>query len=88
MSVAGVRSMAPDAIVFAMANPTPEVSPEEIADLVAVVGTGRSDYPNQINNVLAFPGVFRGALDVRASAITEGMKVAASRALATVDPAG
>ena len=86
VSVAGVRSMAPDAIVFAMANPTPEVSPEEIADLVAVVGTGRSDYPNQINNVLAFPGVFRGALDVRASAITEGMKVAASRALATVIP--
>jgi len=86
VSVAGIRSMAPDAIVFAMANPTPEVPPEEIANLVAVIGTGRSDYPNQINNVLAFPGVFRGALDVRASAITEGMKVAASRALATVIP--
>jgi len=72
--------------VFAMANPTPEVAPEEIDDLVAVVATGRSDYPNQINNVLAFPGVFRGALDVRASDITEGMKVAASRALAAVIP--
>ena len=81
-----VRTMALDAIVFAMANPTPEVMPEEIATDVAVVGTGRSDYPNQINNVLAFPGVFRGALDVRASAITEGMKVAAAQALATVIP--
>jgi malate dehydrogenase (oxaloacetate-decarboxylating) len=81
---AGVRTMAKDAIVFAMANPTPEVAPEEIEGVAAVVGTGRSDYPNQINNVLAFPGVFRGALDVRASAITEGMKVAASQALATV----
>jgi malate dehydrogenase (oxaloacetate-decarboxylating) len=86
VSAAGVRTMARDAIVFAMANPTPEVAPEEIEGLVAVVGTGRSDYPNQINNVLAFPGVFRGALDVRASAITEGMKVAASHALATVIP--
>jgi len=84
VSAAGIRSMASDAIVFAMANPTPEVMPEEIEGAVAVVGTGRSDYPNQINNVLAFPGVFRGALDVRASAITEGMKVAASHALATV----
>ena len=84
VSAAGVRTMAKDAVVFAMANPTPEVVPEEIAEHVAVVGTGRSDYPNQINNVLAFPGVFRGALDVRASAITEGMKVAASHALATV----
>ena len=84
ISAAGVRTMAKDAIVFAMANPTPEVEPELIAEHVAVIGTGRSDYPNQINNVLAFPGVFRGALDVRASAITEGMKVAASHALATV----
>ena len=84
ITAAAVRTMASDAIVFAMANPTPEVTPEEIAEHVAVVGTGRSDYPNQINNVLAFPGVFRGALEVRASAITEGMKVAASRALATV----
>ena len=84
ITAAGVRTMAPGAIVFAMANPNPEVAPEEIAEHVTVVGTGRSDYPNQINNVLAFPGVFRGALDVRARAITEGMKVAASHALATV----
>ncbi len=77
--------MADDAIVFAMANPTPEVMPEELPPgKVAVVATGRSDYPNQINNVLAFPGVFRGALDVRASAITEEMKVAAGRAIAGV----
>jgi len=73
-------------IVFAMANPTPEIAPEEIEGLVAVMGTGRSDYPNQINNVLAFPGVFRGALHVRATAITEGMKIAAARALADVVP--
>jgi malate dehydrogenase (oxaloacetate-decarboxylating) len=86
ISVAGVARMAKDAIVFAMANPTPEVQPEAIAELAAVVATGRSDYPNQINNVLAFPGVFRGALDVRASDITQGMKVAASHALATVIP--
>ncbi len=86
VSAAAVETMGENAIVFAMANPTPEVSPEEIAEHVAVVGTGRSDYPNQINNVLAFPGVFRGALDVRARAITEGMKVAASHALATVIP--
>ena len=86
VSAAAVGTMAGNAIVFAMANPTPEVSPEELAEHVAVVGTGRSDYPNQINNVLAFPGVFRGALDVRARAITEGMKVAASHALATVIP--
>jgi malate dehydrogenase (oxaloacetate-decarboxylating) len=86
VSVEGVRSMAVDAIVFAMANPTPEIAPEEIEDLVAVVGTGRSDYPNQINNVLVFPGLFRGALDVRATAITPGMKIAAARALADVVP--
>ncbi len=79
-----IRSMAPGAIVFAMANPTPEVAPEEIEDVAAVVGTGRSDYPNQINNVLVFPGIFRGALDVRASAITEEMELAAARALAAV----
>jgi len=82
VTVEGVRSMAPDAIVFAMANPTPEVFPEEVAGLAAVVATGRSDYPNQINNVLAFPGIFRGALDVRASAITERMEVAAGHAIA------
>jgi malate dehydrogenase (oxaloacetate-decarboxylating) len=84
VSVDGIRSMAADAIVFAMANPTPEVAPEEIEHLVAVVGTGRSDYPNQINNVLVFPGVFRGALDARATAITRDMELAAAHALAMV----
>ena len=80
-----VRSMARDPIVFAMANPVPEIMPEDaIAAGAAVVGTGRSDYPNQINNVLAFPGVFRGALDVRASDINEEMKLAASEALASL----
>jgi malate dehydrogenase (oxaloacetate-decarboxylating) len=86
VSAEGIRSMAEGAIVFAMANPTPEVEPDAIHDAVAVVATGRSDYPNQINNVLAFPGVFRGALDVRASAITSEMKVAAARAIASVIP--
>jgi malate dehydrogenase (oxaloacetate-decarboxylating) len=76
--------MAKDAIVFAMANPTPEVAPEEIRDVATVIATGRSDYPNQINNVLAFPGIFRGALDVRATDVTQSMCVAASHALATV----
>jgi len=76
--------MARDAMVFAMANPTPEVSPEEAAPYVRIMATGRSDYPNQINNVLAFPGVFRGALDVRASAITDDMRVAAARAIAGI----
>jgi malate dehydrogenase (oxaloacetate-decarboxylating) len=84
VSVEAIHSMADGAIVFAMANPTPEVPPEEIGELAAVVATGRSDYPNQINNVLAFPGVFRGALDVRASAITEEMKLAAAEAIASV----
>jgi malate dehydrogenase (oxaloacetate-decarboxylating) len=87
ISPAGVARMNGDAIVFAMANPTPEVPPEQLsAEKVRVIATGRSDYPNQINNVLAFPGVFRGALDVRASTITEEMKVAAGRALAAVIP--
>jgi malate dehydrogenase (oxaloacetate-decarboxylating) len=85
ISRAGVERMADNAIVFAMANPTPEIAPEDLPPgKVAVVATGRSDYPNQINNVLAFPGVFRGALDVRASTITEGMKVAAGHAIASV----
>jgi malate dehydrogenase (oxaloacetate-decarboxylating) len=84
ISVDGIERMADDAIVFAMANPTPEVPPEALEGKVAVVATGRSDYPNQINNVLAFPGVFRGALDVRASEITEHMKVAAGEAIAAV----
>jgi malate dehydrogenase (oxaloacetate-decarboxylating) len=76
--------MKSDAIVFAMANPTPEVTPEEIEGLATVIATGRSDYPNQINNVLAFPGIFRGALDARAPDITEEMKIAAARAIAGV----
>jgi malate dehydrogenase (oxaloacetate-decarboxylating) len=82
VSPEAIARMADGAIVFAMANPTPEVLPEEIHDRAAVIATGRSDYPNQINNVLAFPGIFRGALDVRASAITEEMKVAAGHAIA------
>ena len=86
VSVEGIRNMAEGAIVFAMANPVPEVLPEEIEGLAAVIATGRSDYPNQINNVLAFPGIFRGALDVRATQITEEMKVAAGRAIAAVIP--
>jgi malate dehydrogenase (oxaloacetate-decarboxylating) len=80
----GIAAMADGAIVFAMANPTPEVAPEEIEGLAAIVATGRSDYPNQINNVLAFPGIFRGALDVRASQINEEMKLAAAQAIAAV----
>jgi malate dehydrogenase (oxaloacetate-decarboxylating) len=86
VTAAGIAGMADDAIVFAMANPTPEVLPEEIEGLAAVVATGRSDYPNQINNVLAFPGIFRGALDARAIDITEAMKVAAAEAIAGVIP--
>ena len=82
-----VASMAKDAIVFPMANPTPEIMPDVAKEAGArVVGTGRSDFPNQINNVLAFPGIFRGALDCRASAITEEMKVATSYALASLIP--
>jgi malate dehydrogenase (oxaloacetate-decarboxylating) len=77
-----LRRMAPKSIVFALANPTPEIMPEEAARYAFIVATGRSDYPNQINNVLAFPGIFRGALDVRATQITEGMKQAAARAIA------
>lgn len=79
-----VLSMAKDPVIFALANPIPEVMPEDVARLRkdAIVGTGRSDYPNQINNVLGFPFIFRGALDVRASKITENMKVAAAKALA------
>ncbi|WP_089155057.1 NAD(P)-dependent malic enzyme [Micromonospora sp. NBS 11-29] len=79
-----VAGMAPGGIVFALANPTPEVHPEVAARHVAVVATGRSDYPNQINNVLAFPGVFRGALDAGATRVTDGMKVAAADAIAGV----
>jgi malate dehydrogenase (oxaloacetate-decarboxylating) len=82
ISVAGVRRMAHGAIVFAMANPNPEVDPEAIEGLAEVIATGRSDYPNQINNVLAFPGVFRGALDVRARTVNAEMELAAARAIA------
>ncbi len=77
-----VRSMAKDPIVFAMANPIPEIQPELIAHEVAVMATGRSDYPNQINNVLAFPGIFRGALDCRAQTLTTGMYLEAAQAIA------
>ena len=79
-----VATMAADAIIFAMANPTPEVHPDVAHRYARVVATGRSDYPNQINNVLAFPGIFRGAFDVHATAITEGMKLAAANALAAL----
>jgi len=80
-----VKSMNKDPIIFPMANPTPEIMPELAKKAgAAVIGTGRSDYPNQINNVLAFPGIFRGALDARASAITEEMKLAAATAIASL----
>lgn len=85
LSAEMVETMAEDSIVFAMANPTPEIMPEEAKKgNVRVMATGRSDYPNQINNVLVFPGIFRGALDVRATAITEEMKVAAAKAIASI----
>ncbi|MGH9273113.1 MAG: NAD-dependent malic enzyme, partial [Acidimicrobiales bacterium] len=84
ITASDLRKMAADPIVFAMANPDPEIRPEEADGLAAVIATGRSDYPNQINNVLAFPGIFRGALDVAATSITEGMKLAAARAIAEV----
>ena len=78
-----VQTMAKDAIIFACANPVPEIFPDEAkAGGAAVVSTGRSDFPNQVNNVLAFPGIFRGALDVRASDINDAMKVAAAQAIA------
>jgi malate dehydrogenase (oxaloacetate-decarboxylating) len=79
-----VATMAPEAIIFGLANPTPEVHPEVAHRHARVVATGRSDFPNQINNVLAFPGIFRGAFDARATAITEGMKLAAADALAAI----
>ena len=80
-----IKTMAADPIVFAMANPTPEIMPDAAKAAGArVVGTGRSDFPNQINNVMAFPGIFRGALDCRASCINEEMKVATSYALASL----
>ncbi len=79
-----LKNMAKDPIVFAMANPVPEIMPEDAAGLVAVMATGRSDYPNQINNVLCFPGIFRGALNCRASQINEEMKLAAANAIAGI----
>jgi len=84
ISARDLQKMNPEPFVFAMANPEPEVRPEEAAPYVRVMATGRSDYPNQINNVLAFPGVFRGALDVRAERITDKMKLAAARGIAEV----
>jgi len=92
VGLSGARAMPPDALarmnddamVFAMANPTPEVTPEEAQPYARIIATGRSDYPNQINNVLCFPGIFRGALDVRAREITEEMKMAAARGIAGI----
>ena len=84
MPAEALARMAKDAMVFAMANPNPEVTPEEAAPYVRIMATGRSDYPNQINNVLAFPGIFRGALDVRARQITDPMKLAAAEAIAAI----
>jgi malate dehydrogenase (oxaloacetate-decarboxylating) len=82
ITAADLRTMADGPVVFALANPDPEITPEDADGLAAVIATGRSDYPNQINNVLAFPGIFRGALDVAATSITESMKLAAARAIA------
>jgi len=84
LDAADLRKMASDPIIFAMANPNPEITPEAADGLAAVMATGRSDYPNQINNVLAFPGIFRGALDVGATDITEAMKLAAAENIASV----
>jgi malate dehydrogenase (oxaloacetate-decarboxylating) len=84
LPLSALRRMAPDPVVFALANPIPEIMPELAEPYVAVMATGRSDYPNQINNVLAFPGVFRGALRCRASQINEEMKLAAARAIAGI----
>ena len=84
LSGADIAAMAANAIVFALANPDPEVDPEAAMEYAAVVATGRSDYPNQINNVLAFPGVFRGLLDAQSRIVTDGMLIAAAQALADV----
>ena len=85
-----IRSMAPQPIIFAMANPDPEITPEEVARIRddAIIATGRSDYPNQVNNVLGFPYIFRGALDVQATTINMEMKIAAAQALADARPRG
>jgi malate dehydrogenase (oxaloacetate-decarboxylating) len=84
LSTADIKQMARDPIVFAMANPTPEIMPDVAAPFVGVIATGRSDFPNQVNNLLAFPGIFRGALDARAGRITDKMKLAASHAIASI----
>jgi malate dehydrogenase (oxaloacetate-decarboxylating) len=81
-----LEAMATDRIVFAMANPEPEIAPELAMPLCRILATGRSDFPNQVNNVLAFPGIFRGALDVRAREINELMKLAAAEAIARIIP--
>jgi malate dehydrogenase (oxaloacetate-decarboxylating) len=86
LTVDMVRKMNKDAVVFAMANPVPEIMPEIAAPYVRIMATGRSDYPNQINNVLGFPGIFRGALDCRARIINDEMKRAAAHAIADVIP--
>jgi malate dehydrogenase (oxaloacetate-decarboxylating) len=78
-----VQTMAKDPIIFALANPIPEILPSEISDIAGVTATGRSDYANQVNNVLCFPGIFRGALDSGATDITDAMKIAAARAIAS-----
>jgi malate dehydrogenase (oxaloacetate-decarboxylating) len=83
LTSADVRRMGNDAIVFALANPDPEIAPEHAAPYARIIATGRSDYPNQINNVLCFPGLFRGLLDVRARTVTQAMKLAAAEAIAT-----
>jgi len=77
-----VRAMGKDPIVFALANPDPEIQPEEVQSIARIVATGRSDYPNQINNMLGFPGIFRGLLDVRARGVNEEVKLAAAQAIA------
>src|SRR5206468_5112658 len=84
MDPAALARMSSDAMVFVMAKPTPDVPPEEAARYARLIATGRSDYPNQINNVLCFPGIFRGALDVRAREITDAMKMAAARGIAEI----
>ncbi len=82
ISAEDVKKMAKDPVVFALANPDPEISPEDVHDLVRIMATGRSDYPNQINNMLGFPGIFRGLLDVRAHGVNEAVKLAAAKAIA------
>src|SRR5262249_45375949 len=86
LTVDDLQTMAPDRIVFAMANPDPQIPPHKALGHVPVTATGRSDFPNQVNNLLAFPGIFRGALDVRARTINEEMKLAAAHAIAGIVP--